>query len=473
MIASEVEPFAKVGGLGDVLGSLPNALCAKGLDVRVVMPKFSRIPDKYKQVMKYKFNINVNLGWRSQYCGVFEYVKNGVTYYFLDNEYYFGSEQIYGASNDIERFCFFSRSSLDILPHLDFQPEVIHCHDWESAAVPILFDAFYKNNDFYRNIKMVFTIHNLKYQGVFDKETINDFLTLPSRYYTEGCLEHYGDANLLKGAVAIANFVTTVSPTYSYEIREKIAGEGIDGLLRTRSESLGGIINGINYDIYSPQKDEHIAKKYTLRNYLTGKRENKLSLQKQLGLNIDKDIPLISIISRLTDQKGLDLIMAEIHALMNRNCQIVVLGTGERRYEDMFRKYAWDYSGRISANIMFDEILAHQIYAGSDIFLMPSLYEPCGLGQIISMAYGTIPVVRQTGGLKDTIIPYNQYTGEGNGFGFREYDALDMLGAIDKALEAFAQPKAWAQLVKNAMRCKYDWSKPAEDYLNIYSYLTK
>ena len=471
MISTEVEPFAKTGGLGDVLGALPKALATKGIDVRVVMPRYKAIPEKYKRVMKFKQYLYVAVGWRSQYCGVFEYHKNGVTYYFIDNEYYFGSSNLYGEYNEMERFSYFSKAALEMLQIIDFKPDIIHCHDWQSGIVPVLLDAFYKKTDFYKDIKTVFTIHNLKYQGRVDKKTANDFLGLPAQYYASDKLEFYGDANYMKGGLVYADFITTVSPTYADEIKDPYFGEGLDGLLRAKSGRLGGILNGIDYDIYSPVNDKYIVKQYTDRSYLKGKRENKLALQTQLGLEVDKDVPLIGIVSRLTDQKGFDLVAGVMNDILQRKCQMVVLGTGTQKYEELFQRYAWDNHRRVSANIMFDNAMAHKIYAGADMFLMPSQYEPCGLGQIISLSYGTLPIVRETGGLKDTVTPYNEFTGEGNGFSFSTYNAHDMLSTIDKALNLYEEPKKWNAVVRAAMKCNFSWDESAQHYINVYEHI--
>lgn len=473
MVASEVEPFAKTGGLGDVLGALPKSLRDKGVDVRVVMPKYNCIPEKYKKDMQFKKHFYVSLGWRNQYCGVLENVHNGITYYFLDNEYYFWGQNLYGERNDIERFTFFSKASLEMLQHIDFRPDIIHCHDWETAVVPVLYDFFYKKLPIYNNIKIVFTIHNLKYQGIDNKMRVNDLLGLPDYYFTNEKMEFYGDANYMKAGIVFSNFVTTVSPSYADEIRNPYFGERLDGLLRAKDGRVGGILNGIDYEIYSPVNDEFIYCKYSAEDFIQGKQKNKIALQQELGIEVNADIPIMAIVSRLESQKGLDLVENVMEDIMKRRMQLVVLGTGVHKYEEMFQIYAWNNHYKVSANIMFNNVLAHKIYAGSDMFLMPSLYEPCGLGQIISLAYGTVPIVREIGGLKDTVKAYNNMTRQGNGFNFWAYNAHEMLAAIDRALDLYYNDRdSWNHLVKTAMNCNFSWAESAQHYLNIYNYIT-
>lgn len=472
MVSSEVEPFAKTGGLGDVLGALPKALRDKGVDVRVVMPKYNSIPEKYKKDMQFKKHFYVSLGWRNQYCGVLEKLHNGIVHYFIDNEYYFWGQNLYGERNDIERFTFFSKAALEMIQHIDFKPDIIHCHDWETGVVPALYDYFYRNLPGYDNIKTVFTIHNLKYQGIDNKTKTNDLLGLPDYYFTNDKMEFYGDVNYMKAGIVFSDFVTTVSPSYSVEIRNPYFGERLDGLLRTKDGRIGGILNGIDYDLYSPANDDLIYYKYSIKNFERGKRENKLALQKELGIEVNPDIPLMAVVSRFENQKGLDLVENVMDDIMQRRVQFVALGTGNHKYEEMFRIYAWNNHLKVSANIMFNNVLAHKIYAGADMFLMPSLYEPCGLGQIISLAYGTVPIVREIGGLKDTVYPYNKFTRQGNGFNFWAYNAHEMLAAIDRALDIYYNDKvSWRHLVKTAMRCNFSWSESAQHYLNIYNHI--
>ena len=467
MVSSEVAPFAKTGGLGDVVGSLPPALAKLGNDVRVVMPKYGCIPEEYREKLEFKFFIYVPLGWRKKYCGVFELVKDGVTYYFVDNEYYFGDPYLY-KWNDLERFAFFDKAALEILQHLEFKPDVIHCHDWQTGMVPVVLNAYYGKNDFYQGIKTVFTIHNLRYQGIYSMEIVADFFSLDKTYFTDDKLEFHGCANLLKGGIVYSDYVTTVSPTYAEEIKTPLGGEKLEGLLAARSQSLYGIINGIDYREYNPKTDPYLFHNFDGRNILTRKKENKMKLQEQLGLTVDGEKAMIGIISRLVDQKGFDLIAEAMPELMSMDIQLVVVGTGDAKYENLFRHNAWCNPTKMSANIMFSNEMAHKVYAASDLFLMPSLFEPCGLSQMIALAYGTIPVVRETGGLKDTIRPYNEFTGEGNGFSFYPYAAHDMMHTLRMALSFFANKDVWNSLVKNALKQDFSWDASAKQYHDMY-----
>ncbi|MDR0405720.1 MAG: glycogen synthase, partial [Clostridiales bacterium] len=414
----------------------------------------------------------VKVGWRSQYCGVFKLERDGVVYYFLDNEFYFGGDSLY-SWNDMEKFIFFQKAALDALYPLGFRPDVIHCHDWQAGLVPVLLDAQYQKGEFYRGIKTVMTIHNLRYQGVFNKNDANEMLEFPRRYYTPDKLEYYGDVNFLKAGIVFADFVTTVSDTYAEEIKQPHFGERLDGLLRAKQGRLGGILNGVDYDVYDPSRDEAIFYRYNARNFVTGKRQNKLALQEELGLEQRAEAPIVGIVSRLVSQKGIDLIAAVMDDFMRMDLQIVVLGTGEPQYEELFRRYARQYGGKVSANITFDNALAHRIYAGSDMFLMPSLFEPCGLSQLIALKYGAIPIVREVGGLKDTVFSYNEYSGEGNGFSFWAYNAHDMLYTVARAANLYRQSKVWNGIVRAAMKCDYSWGASAEHYVNIYQFITR
>ena len=470
MCSSEAAPFAKTGGLGDVLGALPQALAKLGNDVRVVLPKYGCIPDEYKFEMEFLFFIYVPLGWRRKYCGVFQLKKDGVTYYFIDNEYYFGDSYLY-KWNDLERFAFYYKTCLEILPKLDFKPDIIHSHDWQAGMIPVLLNAYYVRDDFYRGIKTMFTIHNLRYQGIYSIDIVSDFFSLEPQFFTDDKLEFHGCANLLKGGIVYSDYVTTVSPTYAEEIKTPLGGERLEGLLLARSNSLFGIVNGLDYSVYNPKTDTSIYENYDVKTVNTKKKINKIKLQEQLGLPIDGEKAMIDIVSRLVDQKGFDIIAAAMGELMNMDIQIVVLGTGEARYEEMFRQTAWYNPTKMSANIMFSNDMAHKIYAASDLFLMPSMFEPCGLSQLISFAYGTIPIVRETGGLKDTVIPYNKFTGEGNGFSFYPYNANDMVYTIRMALGFFADKKVWNKLVTNAMKLDFSWENSAQEYNKLYDNL--
>lgn len=468
MVSSEVAPYAKTGGLGDVVGALPAALAALGHDVRVVMPKYGCIAEKYVAEMQFLFYMYVPLGWRSKYCGVFSIEKQGVTYYFIDNEYYFGDSVLY-KWNDLERFAFFDKAALEILRKLDFRPNVVHCHDWQTGMVPVILDAYYKRDEFYCGIKTVFTIHNLKYQGIYTIEAVEDFFSLEASYFTNDKLEFHGCANLLKAGIVYSNAVTTVSPTYAEEIKTPMGGEGLDGLLFARDNSLFGILNGIDYAEYNPKTDPYIFQNYDAKTAAEGKKANKTALQEQLGLPVDGEKVMIGLVSRLVDQKGLDIISSAMNELMSMDVQFVVLGTGDEKYENMFKHHAWCNSDKMSANIMFSNEMAHKIYAASDLFLMPSLFEPCGLGQLIAMAYGTIPIVRETGGLKDTVRAYNEFTGEGNGFSFYPCEAHDMMYTIRRAIRFFSEKTVWNKLVKRALSEDFSWKESAKKYETVYN----
>lgn len=467
MVSSEVAPFAKSGGLGDVVGALPQVLVDLGHDVRVVLPKYGLIDHKFVSEMKFLFYMYIPLGWRNKYCGVFSLERKGVTYYFIDNEYYFGDRVLY-RWDDLERFAFFDKACLEILTRVDFKPDVIHCNDWQTGMVPVVLKAYYNRNEFYQGIKTVFTIHNLKYQGIYSIDAVADFYSLPADFFTNDKLEFHGCANLLKAGIVYSDVVTTVSPTYAEEIKTPLGGERLDGLLRARDNSLVGILNGIDYEEYNPKTDPYIAKNYSVRDVIEGKKACKMALQTELGLPVDGDKPMIGLVSRLVDQKGLDIVVAAMDELMSFDIQFVILGTGEEKYENMFRHYAWCNSGKVSANITFSNAMAHKIYAASDLFLMPSLFEPCGLGQIIAMAYGTIPLVRETGGLKDTVKPYNEYTGEGNGFSFYPPEAHDLLHTLRNALRFYSDKTVWTKLVKNALKQDFSWKESAKKYEQLY-----
>lgn len=471
MCSSEVAPFAKTGGLGDVVGALPQALTRLGHDVRVILPKYGCVPEEYKQQLQFKFFIYVPLGWRRKYCGVFELVKDGVTYYFIDNEYYFGDPYLY-KWNDLERFAFFDKACLEILRHLDYRPDILHCHDWQTGMIPVLLNAYFVRDTFYQGIKTIFTIHNLRYQGIYSMDIVADFFSLDKSFFTEDKLEFHGCANLLKGGIVYSDYVTTVSPTYAEEIKTPLGGEKLDGLLAARGQSLYGILNGIDYGEYNSKADRYLYENYDLRNVFSKKKENKMQLQKQLGLPVDGEKAMIGVVSRLVDQKGFDIIAEAMPDLMGMDLQLVVIGTGDAKYENMFRHYAWQHPEKVSANITFSNDLAHKIYGASDLFLMPSMFEPCGLSQMIALAYGTIPIVRETGGLKDTIQPYNEYTGEGNGFSFYPYSAHDMVFTIQHALVLFGDKEnVWNPLVKKAMKQDFSWDASAQKYSDLYAQL--
>lgn len=466
-VSSEVDPFCKTGGLADVVASLPKALSKLGLDVRVVMPKYKSIPQKYSEKLEYLGFIYVDISWRHQFCAILKLEQDDITYYFLDNEYYFIRDGLYGYNDDAERFAFFSKAVIEMLPFLDYKPDIIHCNDWQTGVVSLLLKANYKHMDFYSDIKTIFTIHNLKYQGVFPKECLNELLGIGWEYFTSDGIEFYDQVNYLKAGLVYSDAITTVSKTYAEEIKTGYFGENLNNILTKRADDLYGILNGIDMVEMDPAADQRIFVNYDVEQ-LDGKLTNKNLLQKALGLQERSDIPIMSIITRLVDQKGLDLIGFVMEDILKLDIQFVVLGTGEQCYEQMLMYYQSRYTDKLSVNLKYDAVLAQRIYAGSDIFLMPSLFEPCGLSQMFSLRYGTIPVARETGGLKDTIEPYNELTGEGNGFTFTRYNAHDMLYAIKQAIHFFYHRATWTHLMRNGMTLDFSWEKSAKEYMNLY-----
>lgn len=470
-VTSEAYPFMKSGGLGDVAYSLPKALKELGINIRVIMPKYECIANNFKTKMLQVNSFTVPVGWRNQYCGLQYLNYDGIPFYFIDNEYYFKRPNSYGFFDDGERFSYFSRAVLESIPYMDdFVPDVIHCNDWHTAMVPLLLKAHYKDNSIFEKIKTIFTIHNLKYQGVFPKEILGDLLNLSYDYYSEDKLKFYDGISFMKGGIIYSDKVTTVSETYSKEIREAFYGEGLHGLLNYNSNKLSGIVNGIDYDLFNPSEDTKLYKSFD-ENNLDKKLENKLKLQAALNLPVNKDIPLIGIVSRLVKQKGFDLMACVMEELLRLDLQIVVLGTGDEDLEDLFEYYSSIYPSKLSSNIAFSDSLARKIYGASDMFLMPSLFEPCGIGQLIALHYGSIPIVRKTGGLKDTVTYFNSSTLKGNGFTFQNYNAHEMLFTIKDALELYKDKVLWNTLVKNAMTSINTWRASAESYISLYKEL--
>ena len=467
--ASECVPFIKTGGLADVVGALSPVLAQQGHDVRVILPLYSAIPEKWTSQMKDECEFQVELCWRHQYCGIKSLEYQGVTFYFVDNQFYFGRSYIYGLGGDeYERFGFFSRAIIDSLAHLNGQPDIIHCNDWQTGMVPALLKIQYAHFPFYSDIKTVFTIHNLQYQGVFSIKDVQDTLGLGDSLFTSDKLECYGCANYMKAGLVYADELTTVSPSYADEIQTAFYGERLDGLLRARRDQLTGILNGIDVNEYAPEKDPMIYAQYDPY-HLGGKEYCKQELQKELGLTVDPLVPVVGIISRLSNQKGFDLIECVIRELMATGIQLVVLGMGEAKYTNLFSWAESEYPGRVAARFAMDHQLAHRIYAGTDMFLMPSQFEPCGLSQMISLRYGTLPVVRETGGLRDTVLSYNEANGAGNGFTFFNYNAHDMLYTLRRAVYFFRQqPDTWRMLQKRAMEGDYSWAHSAEMYISLY-----
>jgi len=472
-VASEAVPFIKTGGLADVVGSLPKCFDKEYFDVRVMIPKYLCIKEELRNQMTYIDHFYMDYLGQNKYVGILQYVHEGITFYFIDNEEYYNGSKPYGDwYNDLEKFCFFSRAALSALPVIGFQPEVIHCHDWQTALIPVLLKDRFHDGEFFRNMKSVITIHNLKFQGVWDVKTIQKLTCLPDYYFTPDKMEAYKDGNLLKGGIVYADAITTVSDTYAEEIKMPFYGEGLDGLIRARAGNLRGIVNGIDYEEFDPETDPHIEKNYNLKNFRKEKVKNKRALQQELGLNQDEKKFIIGIVSRLTDQKGLDLIQCVIDELCSDDIQLVVLGTGEERYENMFRHYAWKYQDKVSANIYYSEAMSHKIYAACDAFLMPSLFEPCGLSQLMALRYGTVPIVRETGGLKDTVEPYNEFENRGTGFSFSNYNAHEMLGTIRYAEGVYYDKKReWNKMIDRAMAKDYSWKTSAMKYQELYDWL--
>ena len=467
--ASEVAPFIKTGGLADVAGSLPQALAKEGNDVKVILPLYEGIGEDWRSQMTIKMDFNVTLSWRQVYCGIFELEREGVTYWFVDNEYYFKRWQLYGHFDDCERFAFFSRAIIETPGHLDWAPDVIHCNDWQTALVPV-----YLLEDKYRipqlaNAKSVFTIHNIEYQGRYGDQVLQDVIGLDKSYFNEGMLAYFSDVNLMKGAIMASNFVTTVSPTYAQELRTPFYAHGLDGVINMQSEKLEGIINGIDTELYNPEKNPGLAENFTAKEPAKGKAACKLALQQAVGLQENPDVPIIACVSRLVGHKGFSLVSDALNEIMGQDVQMVVLGTGDWQYEETFRHAQSQYPGRFAAQLTYSAPLSTMIYAGADMFLMPSISEPCGLSQIIAMRFGTVPIVRETGGLKDTVTPYNKFEGTGRGFTFQNINAGDMVWVIREAVDLYHSNKeAWAGLMLEGMTADFSWSSSAKKYLDIY-----
>ena len=472
-VASEAVPFIKTGGLADVVGSLPKCFPKEYFDVRVVIPKYACMKQEFKDRLQYITNFYMDLNWRQQYVGIFEMEYEGIKFYFIDNEEHFsGDKPYYGMPGDLEKFAFFSKAALSILPVIDFRPDIIHCHDWQTGLIPVYLKERFQGSDFYRGIKSVMTIHNLKFQGVWDIKTVKSITGLSDYFFTPDKLEANKDANYLKGGLVYADAITTVSNTYAEEIKTPFYGEGLDGLMQARSNSLRGIVNGIDYAEYNPETDAMIAMNYNAKTFRKEKVKNKTALQEELGLEVNPKAMMLGVVSRLTDQKGFDLIAYMMDELCQDAIQLVVLGTGEEKYENMFRHFDWKYNNKVSANIYYSDALSHKIYAASDAFLMPSLFEPCGLSQLMSLRYGTVPIVRETGGLKDTVQPYNEFEGTGTGFSFTNYNAHEMLNTIRYAERVYYDRKReWNKIVDRGMAQDYSWNNSAKQYEEMYTWL--
>ena len=473
--SSECVPFIKTGGLADVVGALPKEFDPKVWDVRVVLPNYTCIPPKFRDNFEYVNHFQMDCGpyIGSKYVGIMKYLYQGITYYFIDNLDYYDCFYPYGEVRwDIERFTFFDKAVLSMLPIIGFQPELIHCHDWQTGLIPVYLKNDFQGNPFFWGMKTIMTIHNLKFQGVWDVKTLKGLSGLSNELFAPDKLEFNKEGNMLKGGIVYADYITTVSKSYADEIQTPYYGEGLDGLLSARHYDMQGIVNGIDNDMYDPEKDTSIYKKYNLSNFRKNKKINKEELQKELGLSVDKKKYMIGLISRLTDQKGLDLVNYCLEGLIDEFTQLVVIGTGESQYENMFRHYAWKYPENVSANICYSEDLAHKLYAAADAFLMPSKFEPCGLTQLISFRYGTVPIVRETGGLKDTVIPYNEYEHTGDGFSFMNYNGDELLNTVNYSKFIFFEKKSeWNKMVDRGMQKDYSWHHQKTSYEELYHYL--
>lgn len=473
--ASECVPFIKTGGLADVCGALPKEFDKKEWDIRVVIPNYTCIPEKWRDKFQYVTHFYMSCGSyiQNEYVGVLQYEMDGITYYFIDNRHYFECFAPYGDIRfDIEKFIFFDKAVLSMLPLIGFQPDIIHCHDWETGFIPVYLKNEFQGDMFFWGMKSIITIHNLKFQGVWDAKTVRGLTGFQAELFTPDKLDFKKDANMLKGGLVYADYITTVSDTYAQEIQTDYYGEGLNGLLSARHMDMQGIVNGIDYETYNPETDKKIYANYNADNFRKKKSINKTKLQEELGLAVDKKRYMIGLISRLTDQKGLDLIDYVMERLVDDYTQLVVIGTGEAQYENMFRHFAWKYPDRISANICYSDDLAHKLYAAADAFLMPSRFEPCGLTQMISFRYGTLPIVRETGGLKDTVQPFNEYENTGDGFSFTNYNGEEMLNIINYSKHIyFDRKRQWNQMVDRAMANDYSWNASKFRYEGLYKYL--
>ncbi len=472
---SEAVPFCKTGGLADVAGSLPQALANANNEVEVILPLYQRVADNWKDKMSFVCSIEVPLGWRRVYCGLFRLEHEGVTWYFVDNEYYFNRDSLYGHYDDGERFGFFSRAIVALLPALEFMPEVIHCNDWQTALVPVyLKDECVRWSDI-RGIKTVFTIHNIEYQGRYGKETLEDLFGLAPGWFSDGTIAMDGDVNLLKGALMTCDAITAVSPTYAQELRYAYFAHGMESVIRLNGGKVYGVLNGLDMAGYDPATDKRLTVNYGLKpkkgveSLETGKAKNKQHLQETMNLDIVPDVPVIGIISRLVSHKGLDLVCQVFDEIMRLNCQFVVLGSGDWNYEQFFEAKLNQYQGRMALYRGYNEALAMKIYSGADLLLMPSKSEPCGLAQMIAMRYGTVPIVRETGGLKDTVQAYEDWCGVGNGFTFADYNSHDMQFVIEQAVGLYYnKPAAFRKLQETGMAEDFSWTRSAEEYNKIY-----
>ena len=468
--AAEADPFIKTGGLADVAGTLPLEMKKQGHDVKVVIPLYKLINEEYRKNFEFEGSFYVDLDFKHHYVGVFKYIHRGVEFYFLDNEDYFNRDNVYGENDDCERFVFFSKACVQLLRYIDFDCDIIHSNDWHTAMVNVYARDFAKGDPFYESIKTVFTIHNLKYQGVFSSNSLRQ-TDLSPMYFSEDALKFYDAINFMKGAIVFSDKVTTVSKTYADEIKYSFFGEGLDGVIRQYHYKISGITNGIDTTIWNPEKDKYLFKNYSLKN-IKDKSVNKKALQRMYGLE-EKDVPIFAMVTRLVENKGLELvryIMDEF--LTTEDVQVIILGTGDYSYEEMFKYYEWKFPDKLKANIYYNNEESHKIYAGADFLMMPSIFEPCGISQLIAMRYGTIPVVRETGGLRDTVQSFNEFSKEGNGFSFTNINAHDFLYTLRRAI-SFYYNDDFKIIQENAMKSKNDWQKSAKEYIQLYEEIIK
>lgn len=467
-IAAEGAPFAKTGGLGDVIGALPKSLAKNGNEIAVILPYYDLIDQQFGNYVKDLFYFYTNVGWRHQYVGIKEMIKDNVTFYFIDNRDYFFRGHIYGDWDDGERFAYFQLAALEAMEKINFIPDVLHVHDYHTAMIPFLLKEKYHWIQAYQKIRTVFTIHNIEFQGQFGPGMLGDLFGVGSERYEDGTLRWNNCLNWMKAGVLYADRVTTVSPSYANEIQTVAFGKGLDQVMRMESGKLSGIVNGIDTELYNPENDPHVTFPFSI-NDLSGKAKNKKELQEQLGLPVNENIPLIGIVSRLTDQKGFDILVSELESILQQDLQMVVLGTGYQQYEEAFRWFAKCYPEKLSANITFDIGLAQKIYASSDMFLMPSAFEPCGLSQMMAMRYGTLPIVHEIGGLKDTVKPFNPFDKTGTGFGFNHFSGFWMTNTLLFVLDIFHNHKEdWQTIQKNAMSTDFSWDTASLAYEKLY-----
>ena len=469
---SEAVPFIKTGGLADVAGSLPPALAQEGAEIAVVLPLYQKVKEKYGDRLSFECYDFVDLAWRHSYCGLFSLEQDGVTWYFIDNEQYFARPNLYGYDDDGERFGFFSRAVIKMLPRMKFWPDVIHCNDWQTALIPIYLQDDGVREEKYRTIRTALSIHNIEYQGRYGRNSLSDLFGLDEGWANDGTIMMDGDVNLIKGAILCADAINAVSPTYANELKMAYFAHRLENIMRQCEYKLSGVLNGIDMKLYDPSNDDRITAKYSLED-MSGKAANKLALQRMMGLREEADTPVIAIVSRLVSHKGLDLICEVLHDMMELPVQLVILGKGDQKYEEFFHWAAQQYHGRMTVCLDYNEALSMAIYSGADLFLMPSKSEPCGLSQMIAMRYGTVPIVRETGGLKDTVHAYEAWRDSGNGFSFSNYASADMLYVIREAVELYKEnPEAFDRLRRRAMAGDFSWAKSAKEYLRIYTGIT-